>query len=319
MVELGQRRVAQLQANGFPKAVLYDPQGVGGTSVVTVLAHGDHPEWYGLPGRSPRSAPRQVLEERPAAARRRRDLRRRHRGVRRTSRSTAARSVERRRRPGRRTSRTPRPRRGTMSAVSPPRSVDSGRRRGPDPRGRRRRQRDRPAQASPRADSLGRSRRRSSVRLFTGMPIWTPLFGWMAQFFGGLSVCRVVHPWVGLAFFVASAVMFVEWHAEMTLEPQRERAGGAAPVPLHAVRERRTRTSASTTAARNSISGVVARRARRCSSPAWSCGFPAAFPALVPMQFAYPHPRLDVHPLCRRRRLPHLPRARQPSQAPSGR
>ena len=30
-------------------ATLYDPQGVGGTSVVTVLAHGDHPEWYGLP------------------------------------------------------------------------------------------------------------------------------------------------------------------------------------------------------------------------------------------------------------------------------
>ncbi len=32
------------------------------------------------------------------------------------------------------------------------------------------------------------------VSLFTGMPIWTPLFGWMAAFFGGLSVCRVIHP-----------------------------------------------------------------------------------------------------------------------------
>src|SRR5438270_722905 len=27
----------------------YDPQGVGGTGVITVLKHGDHPEWYGLP------------------------------------------------------------------------------------------------------------------------------------------------------------------------------------------------------------------------------------------------------------------------------
>ncbi len=49
MVELGQSRVKQLQATGFPNAALYDPQGVGGTCVVTVLAHGDKPELYGLP------------------------------------------------------------------------------------------------------------------------------------------------------------------------------------------------------------------------------------------------------------------------------
>jgi formate dehydrogenase iron-sulfur subunit len=49
MVEMGRQRVAQLRANGQKEAVLYDPPGVGGTSVVTVLAHGDHPEWYGLP------------------------------------------------------------------------------------------------------------------------------------------------------------------------------------------------------------------------------------------------------------------------------
>ena len=35
------------------------------------------------------------------------------------------------------------------------------------------------------------------VCLLTGMPIWTPVFGWMARLFGGLSVCRVIHPWVG--------------------------------------------------------------------------------------------------------------------------
>jgi formate dehydrogenase iron-sulfur subunit len=49
MVALGQKRVDQLKSSGFANALLYDPQGVGGTSVVTVLAHGDHPEWYDLP------------------------------------------------------------------------------------------------------------------------------------------------------------------------------------------------------------------------------------------------------------------------------
>jgi formate dehydrogenase iron-sulfur subunit len=42
-------RVEQLKQNGFANAALYDPPGVGGTTVITILAHGDHPEWYGLP------------------------------------------------------------------------------------------------------------------------------------------------------------------------------------------------------------------------------------------------------------------------------
>jgi len=49
MVALGNARVAQLNANGFQQAALYNPDGVGGTGVITVLAHGDHPDWYGLP------------------------------------------------------------------------------------------------------------------------------------------------------------------------------------------------------------------------------------------------------------------------------
>jgi formate dehydrogenase beta subunit len=49
MLALGEQRVAQLRANGHAKAAIYDPAGVGGASVVTILAHGDHPEWYGLP------------------------------------------------------------------------------------------------------------------------------------------------------------------------------------------------------------------------------------------------------------------------------
>jgi formate dehydrogenase iron-sulfur subunit len=49
MVAQGQQRVTQLKAAGFANAGLYDPPGVGGTGVVTVLKHADRPELYGLP------------------------------------------------------------------------------------------------------------------------------------------------------------------------------------------------------------------------------------------------------------------------------
>lgn len=49
MLNLAEKRVAQLKANGFETAMVYDPPGVGGTNVVTVLAHGDRVEDYGLP------------------------------------------------------------------------------------------------------------------------------------------------------------------------------------------------------------------------------------------------------------------------------
>ena len=51
--------------------------------------------------------------------------------------------------------------------------------------------------------------------LFTGMPIWTPTFGWMAHLFGGLSVCRVIHPYLGIAFFIFSIAMFFQWLSDM--------------------------------------------------------------------------------------------------------
>jgi len=54
MVALGNQRVAALKAQGYAQASLYDPLGVGGTGVVTVLAFGDHPEWYGRLPNAPR-------------------------------------------------------------------------------------------------------------------------------------------------------------------------------------------------------------------------------------------------------------------------
>jgi formate dehydrogenase beta subunit len=49
MLQIANTRVDQLKANGFANAAVYDPPGVGGTGVVTVLAFGDRPELYGLP------------------------------------------------------------------------------------------------------------------------------------------------------------------------------------------------------------------------------------------------------------------------------
>ena len=49
MLEIANTRVEQLKANGFAKAAVYDPPGVGGTNVITVLSFGDRPELYGLP------------------------------------------------------------------------------------------------------------------------------------------------------------------------------------------------------------------------------------------------------------------------------
>jgi len=56
------------------------------------------------------------------------------------------------------------------------------------------------------------------VCVFTGMPIWTPVFGWMAHLFGGLTVCRLLPPWAGLAYTLASLVMFFHWMGEMHFE-----------------------------------------------------------------------------------------------------
>ncbi len=57
------------------------------------------------------------------------------------------------------------------------------------------------------------------VALLTGMPIFSPVFGWMATLFGGLGVCRWLHAWSGIAFSVASLVMIVHWFADMKLVP----------------------------------------------------------------------------------------------------
>ncbi|HEY3056139.1 MAG TPA: formate dehydrogenase subunit gamma [Thermoanaerobaculia bacterium] len=53
------------------------------------------------------------------------------------------------------------------------------------------------------------------IALFSGMPIWSPLFGWMANLVGGLEVARIIHPYAGTLFFIVSILLFVEWMRDM--------------------------------------------------------------------------------------------------------
>ena len=54
--------------------------------------------------------------------------------------------------------------------------------------------------------------------LFTGLPIWMPVFGWMANLVGGLHVARWLHPWAGVLLSAAMLWMFLHWLGDMRLE-----------------------------------------------------------------------------------------------------
>jgi formate dehydrogenase subunit gamma len=60
------------------------------------------------------------------------------------------------------------------------------------------------------------------IALFSGMPIWTPVFRWMANLVGGLEAARVIHPYAGVAFFIASVFQFFHWLDDMHLEEDQK-------------------------------------------------------------------------------------------------
>ena len=53
------------------------------------------------------------------------------------------------------------------------------------------------------------------LALITGMPIWMPIFRWMAALVGGLEPARVIHPYVSSLFFILSVVQFFHWLGDM--------------------------------------------------------------------------------------------------------
>lgn len=54
--------------------------------------------------------------------------------------------------------------------------------------------------------------------VFTGLPIWSPIFGWMARLVGGLSVARWFHAWMGVAFAASTLIMAALWWADMAFD-----------------------------------------------------------------------------------------------------
>jgi formate dehydrogenase iron-sulfur subunit len=193
MLALGTSRVEQLKESGFAQAALYDPPGVGGTGVVTVLAHGDHPEWYQL-ARDPQiplavGIVKSLLRPVGLVA----------------LFGTVAASFGHFLRYG------PKEPGGT----EPPRAAP--------PRARDRRENTVVADHIVRHGVGARVTHwlvalAFFVTLLTGLPIWTPIFGWMAALFGGLSVCRWLHPWAGVALVASAVLMFFRWVGEMRME-----------------------------------------------------------------------------------------------------
>ena len=199
MLALGATRVAQLKANGFEKATLYDPPGVGGTSVVTVLGFGDNPDWYELPADPtiPISVTinKSVLKPVGLVA------------IFATIGATALHFL----RFGPKVDGrgfTP------VDADLPP----------PTPEQMAAARENQVVGEHIVRHSLGSRVIHWATALFffgcvlTGLPIWTPIFGWMAALFGGLEVCAWLHPWLGIAFFAMTVVMFFFWVGEMRME-----------------------------------------------------------------------------------------------------
>ena len=61
------------------------------------------------------------------------------------------------------------------------------------------------------------------LALLTGLPIWTPIFGWLAYLFGGLQVVRWLHPWFGIVFSAFILLQFIDWAGAMRMTPADRR------------------------------------------------------------------------------------------------
>ena len=55
--------------------------------------------------------------------------------------------------------------------------------------------------------------------LLTGLAFWSPWLFWIAVVLGGAPVSRMLHPWIGLLFFVGIMQMFALWSSQMGVTP----------------------------------------------------------------------------------------------------
>ncbi len=55
--------------------------------------------------------------------------------------------------------------------------------------------------------------------MLTGLAFWTPWLFWISTMLGGAELSRMLHPWIGLVFFVSVCYMFTLWASQMNFEP----------------------------------------------------------------------------------------------------
>ena len=55
--------------------------------------------------------------------------------------------------------------------------------------------------------------------MLTGLAFWSPWLFWMATALGGAELSRMLHPWVGLVFFVSVCYMYALWSSQMRHDP----------------------------------------------------------------------------------------------------
>src|ERR1044072_1420636 len=65
--------------------------------------------------------------------------------------------------------------------------------------------------------------------LLTGLAFWSPWLFWLATLFGGGTVSRAVHPWIGLVFTFAVILMYSLWAGQMRTTPADRECWRALP------------------------------------------------------------------------------------------
>jgi formate dehydrogenase subunit gamma len=59
--------------------------------------------------------------------------------------------------------------------------------------------------------------------LLSGLAFWSPWLFWIAVILGGGTIARELHPWFGVVFAVAVALMYEMWHKQMKETPADKR------------------------------------------------------------------------------------------------
>jgi len=181
-----EHRVEQVRKDGFPKADVYDPAGVGGTGVIYVLHHADRPELYGNLPREPKVDPQIRFWKGPL----------KWMGGVAFGASLVAAAVH---------YLTSGPRRTESPAPPAPAAL-------------------KPKKDILRYTLFERLLHWTVASTFlylslTGLAIFTPKLGWLMSVFGGGQAVRAWHPIVGAVFVGAVLIQFIKWFKDLRITP----------------------------------------------------------------------------------------------------